>query len=225
VSDLERRFIGGASGPGNVELRSRNGETRTIGGYAAPFDKPSKNLGGFIEVYRSTAFNRVRGQGWPDVVARYNHDDNQLLGTTAAGTLRLRTDDFGLDYEVDLPPSMNHVYELTDRNDLRYSSTAFRVIEDDWGTSDQGYPMRSLMSVQLVDVAPVVSPAYLDSTAGLRSLATYAGADLEEVRALAEDDGLRKFFVLTGPEAHAKKETLGAAARVALLGKKQDPWV
>ena len=219
MSDLERRYT-----KGQVELRSRNGSGLTIGGYAVAYDKPSRNLGGFIEVTRSTAFNRVRGQGWPDVMARYNHDDNLLLGTTAAGTLRLRSDDVGLDYEVDLPPSMSHIHELVERTDVRHSSFAFRMIEDDWGTSDQGYPLRSLVSVALVDVAPVNSPAYPDATAGLRSLASKFDADLEEVRSLAADDNLRKFFATTGPEKHrAKPKTLGAAARMAILGREQDP--
>jgi HK97 family phage prohead protease len=218
MSDLERRYT-----KGQVELRSRNEAALTIGGYAAVYDKPSHNLGGFIEVVRSTAFNRVRGQGWPGVMARYNHDDNLLLGTTDAGTLRLMSDDVGLDYEVDLPPSMKHVHELVQRTDVRNSSFAFVLIEDDWGTSEQGYPQRNLMSVGLRDVAPVNSPAYPDATAGLRSLANKFDADFEEVRCLAKEDNLRKFFASTGPEKQrAQPKTLGAAARMAILGR-EDP--
>jgi phage head maturation protease len=83
MSDLERRFT-----VGRVELRAGS-EKRTFGGYAAKFNTQSKNLGGFIERIDPGFFSKSRGDGWPDVIARYNHDDNMLLGTTGASTLRL----------------------------------------------------------------------------------------------------------------------------------------
>jgi HK97 family phage prohead protease len=165
VAAVERRFT---TLP--VELRAA-GDTRKIGGYAAVFGKESRNLGGFIEVVNATAFNKSRGDGWPDVMARYNHDDNQLLGTTASGMLTLTVDEVGLDYSVTPPKSRADVVELVERGDVRKSSFAFRTPPggDDWGLSEeQGYPMRSLLSVQLVDVAPVNTPAYPDSTSEMR---------------------------------------------------------
>ena len=107
------------------------------------------------------------------MVCRYNHDPNMVLGTTAGGTLQLRTDNVGLDYEVLPPKSRADILELVERRDIQFSSFAFRVPPggDEWGTTDQNYPMRTLHEVQLVDVAPVLDPAYPDATAGLRSLA------------------------------------------------------
>jgi HK97 family phage prohead protease len=208
MSEFERRYTAG-----KVELRARN-EKRTIGGYAAKFEKPSQNLGGFIEVIQRSFFNKSKGDGWPDTLARYNHDDNMLLGTTGSGTLRLNVDEVGLDYEVDLPQARADVLELVERGDVHKSSFAFRVYEDDWTMSDQGFPQRSLLSGQLIDVAPVNSPAYLDTSTGLRSLADKFEADIEEVRSLAGKDELRKFFkVTTGPQAPQKRS---AAARLAM---------
>jgi HK97 family phage prohead protease len=211
TNEIERRYT-----IGRVELRA-GGEKPTIGGYAAKFEKPSQNLGGFIEVVRSTFFNKSRGDNWPDVQARYNHDDMWLLGTTAAGTLRLKLDEVGLDYEVDINPADPQamtVHARTARGDVGRSSFAFHAFEDEWGTSDQGFPMRSLISGQLVDVAPVNSPAYLDTSAGLRSLAAKFSADIAEVRKLAETNELTKFFTVTGQPAKPKK--LSAEAALAL---------
>ena len=208
MSEFERRYTAG-----RVELRARD-EKRTIGGYAAKFNTESKNLGGFIEKINPGFFNRSRSRSWPDVVARYNHDDNMLLGTTAAGTLRLMVDDIGLEYEVDPPASRQDILELVQRGDVTKSSFAFQVDEDDWTMSDQGFPMRSLLNGRLVDVAPVNTPAYEDTSAGLRSLAQKFEADFEEVRSLAGKDELRKFFkITTGPQAPAKRS---AAARLAM---------
>jgi uncharacterized protein len=222
MSDTERRFT-----PGQVEVRASAAEQRTIGGYAAKFNKPSQNLGGFVEVIAPSAFNRSRGNGWPDVMARYNHDDNMLLGTSTARTLRLEVDEVGLTYEVDVPRSRADVYELVQRGDVARSSFAFRVIGengDDWGLSDQNFPQRTLLSVDLVDVAPVNMPAYLDTSTAVRSLARHVHADPEEVRKIATDGELRKFFLRTDVDGGKPKATLGAAARMALLGRKSDPW-
>jgi hypothetical protein len=94
--------------------------------------------------------------------------------------------------------------------------------------TDQGFPLRKLVSGQLVDVAPVNMPAYTDTTAGLRSLAERMHAPLEEVRALAQSDDLKRFFTRTDkkgqPVPPAKPRTFGPAAAAALLARKSDPY-
>lgn len=245
MAAVERRFT---TLP--VELRAA-GDQPKIGGYAAKFNKPSRNLGGFIERVNPTFFNKSRGDGWPDVMARYNH--TTLLGTTAAGTLSLRVDEVGLDYEVVPPQSRSDVVELVKRGDVRKSSFAFRLGPegDDWELSEQGYPMRSLLSGQLVDVAPVDDPAYVDTTsalrslqnpesepalhlrqqglgpeAALRSLALKMQAEFDEVREMALADELRRFFVRTDGPAYVKPtpRVFGPSAAAALLARKSDPW-
>jgi hypothetical protein len=213
MNELERRYT-----PVPVELRA-DGDAQKIGGYAAKFNTPSQNLGGFIERVAPPAFNKSRGDGWPDVLARYNHDDNMLLGTVAGGTLSLRVDDTGLVYEVVPPAARSDIVELVSRGDVRKSSFAFRVASadgDEWTLSDQNFPLRTLLSVQLIDVAPVNMPAYPDATAGLRSLAEHMDADLDEVRSLAQQNELRKFFVRTdGPPTQRKLSLVEARARLA----------
>lgn len=187
--ESERRFTRGL-----VEVRAAGG-TKTIGGYAAKFNALSRNLGGFVERIDPGFFAKSEGDGWPRVMARYNHDNNMLLGTSRSGTLRLVTDGTGLDYSVDVPDSRSDVYELVQRGDVAESSFAFRTLDDDWSMTEDGFPVRTLLSGQLVDVAPVNDPAYLDTSTGLRSLAERAGADLEEVRAAAgADGGLKRFL-------------------------------
>lgn len=224
MGELERRFTAVP-----VEVRAE-GDRRSIGGYASIFNRYSQNLGGFVEVVERSAFNKSRGDGWPDVIARYNHDNNMLLGSTGGGTLRLALDETGLSYDVDPPAARADILELVQRGDVRKSSFAFRVMPegDEWGVNDQGFPTRKLHSVQLIDVAPVNTPAYTDTTAGLRSLAEHVGADVDEVRGMAERDELRKFFVRTdnrGKPVKPEKRTFGPAAAAALLARKSDPWV
>ncbi len=191
--DTERRFTRGL-----VEVRAA-GDSRTIGGYAAKFNTLSRNLGGFVERINPGFFAKSEGDGWPRVMARYNHDNAYLLGTSRAGTLRLQTDGTGLDYSVDVPTARGDVYELVQRGDISESSFAFFTFEDDWAMTDDGFPVRTLLSGQLVDVAPVNDPAYLDTSTGLRSLAEKTGAELAEVRAAAEAGELKRFLGAPAP--------------------------
>lgn len=218
MTDAERRFT---SVP--VEIRAAS-DKQAIGGYAAKFNRMSQNLGGFVERIDPGFFNKSRGDGWPGVIARYNHDDNMVLGTIGGGTLRLGTDEIGLAYEVDLPKARADVYELVQRGDVRQSSFAFIAYEDDWTTSDQGFPLRTLVSGQLRDVAPVNTPAYEDTSVGLRSvegalasLARKFEADESEVRQMAEAGDLMKFFKVAETKADAKRSAQAALAKALSL--------
>lgn len=215
-SDLERRFT---SVP--VEIRAGSDPVRhTIGGYAAKFVPAiSQNLGGFKEQIAPGAFNRSASQAWPDVQARYNHDDSMLLGTTSGGSLRLAVNETGLQYEVDMLDDAisERIYKLVARGDVRQSSFAFVSDVDDWAADDTGFPLRTLQQVRLVDVAPVNAPAYLDTTAAVRSLAAKFDAPVEEVRHLAQENQLKRFFVRTDDATDPLVKRRSAQAALAAV--------
>ena len=207
----EVRFI--ADKPELRRAESADGRTeRHIAGYAAVFTKPdgspafSRRLGGFVERVMPSAFDEaLRTLDQNNVVCRYNHKDDMVLGTTMADTLRLSTDKRGLQYDVIPPEHRGDVMELVDRGDVRYSSFAFRCPvpgeDDEWTESDWQFPLRSLHKVELVDVAPVLDPAYHDTTAVARSitgavesLASWLDADPSEVRSMLEAGQAKRFF-------------------------------
>lgn len=180
-----------------------NGQTGHIVGYASVFNKLSRKLGGFVEKVNPRAFTQSKAEGWQDVVCRYNHNDDFLLGTTRAGTCLVDFDDTGLMYDVNPPSFRQDIIELCQRGDCQHSSFAFRVPDggDDWGLSDYSYPLRTLLSVELVDVAPVITPAYPDATAALRamdgavnSLSQRFQAEPAEIRSLLESNMGVKLF-------------------------------
>lgn len=75
-----------------VECRGAQGKPKTIRGYAAVFNSRSKPLGpqGFTETVAPSFFNKHRGgNGFADVIARYDHRSDFLLGSVAAGNLGL----------------------------------------------------------------------------------------------------------------------------------------
>ncbi|HNV12132.1 MAG TPA: HK97 family phage prohead protease, partial [Propionibacteriaceae bacterium] len=177
---------------GVVELRASSDGAR-LGGYALKFNKLSRNLGGFVERIAPGALTKTLKDGG-DVLCRYQHEDEFLLGRTSSGTLRLSVDEVGLLYEVDLPNTSyaRDLEALADRKDVQHSSFAFQLMPggDDWSLTPEGFPLRTLTELHLVDVAPVVNPAYLDTTSGLRSLAESRHLDFDSVRAAAESERL-----------------------------------
>jgi hypothetical protein len=236
--EVERRFLGEHTRAAydmraGLELREEaNG--KHIVGYATVFNRRSRNLGGFVEEVDPQGPRRNQMEGFPGTVCRWNHDPNWLLGTISGRTLNMTVDRLGVFYDVLPPQSRGDILELVQRGDVRHSSFAFRVPAggDEWGvTDDTNYPLRRIMDYDSVDVAPVVSPAYEDATAGLRSLAEFKEIEFDEVRAMAEGDDLKRLFVRTDnrglpvrkPEP-AKPGMFGPAAAAALLSRKADPW-
>lgn len=223
----ERRFT---KFPPEIRTQGEGGPSM-IFGYAACYDKLSRKLGGFVEQVSRSAFITSKTEGWPDVVCRYNHKDDWLLGTTHARTLRLATDETGLVYEVQPPNARSDVLEYVARGDVRHSSFAFRVYPggDEWGLSEFNYPMRTLLDVSLVDVAPVLDPAYPDATSGARalngaieSLAGWVQGDPEEVRTMLQNGRGVEFFKRVSADGGGKRSQPAPARpkpRAAMTGQ------
>ncbi len=189
----ERRYTKGV-----VELREApaGSDSPVIHGTALRFNKLSQNLGGFVERVNPAALRKTLADGG-DVVCRMHHDDRYLLGRTSANTLRLNPTNEGLDYEADSPgTSWARDLEIQlRRRDVRHSSFAFRTVGDggdDWSLTDNGFPLRTLLELQLIDTAPVVNPAYLDTSSAVRSLAGRLDADPDEVAEMLRTGAIRK---------------------------------
>lgn len=190
----ERRIV-----PGECEVRA-TGSKLAIVGYAAVYGKRSQNLGGFVEEVAPSAFKKTIQEA--DIRALFNHEPARLLGRNRSGTLRLSSDDTGLYYEIDAnPKDPDHVsvVEKIERGDVTGSSFGFRMIDDEWGLTEDEFPLRTLKQVALFDVGPVTYPAYLETDSGLakralRSLASSRELPIEDVLAAAGANELRSLI-------------------------------
>jgi hypothetical protein len=204
------------------------------------FNSRSERLaGGFVEQVDPRCWAKSEGDGWVNVVARFNHLDEFPLGSTKSGTLRLGIDARGLDYEVDLPECREDVLEYIIRGDVSTSSVSFAVFQDHWSLSDEGLPLRTLQSARLLDVSPVTRAAYPSTSVALRGLAQSRSASLEDVVALAKKNQLGRLFTrsdlptgsLSGPRAladitrkrYAPQCLSGAQARADMMSKRYPP--
>ena len=154
--------------------------SRTIGGYAAVFDKLSRNLGWFREKIDKNAFDEA---DMSDVVAVLNHDFNILFARSSSGTLDLKVDKKGLVYEFEVPDTAagNDLLKLIDRKDISKSSFSFIVSEDKWEEDDEYGEIRTILKLKrVIDVSPVTFAAYTDTTVAKRSFDEFKQENRED---------------------------------------------
>jgi HK97 family phage prohead protease len=165
----------------DFEVRAE-GDGMTFVGYAAKFNSPSEDLGGFIETIEPGAFKRsLRARG--NVMLLVNHDSGRVLASTRSGTMRLMEDSVGLRVEADLPNTTDgrDMAELLRRGDLSKMSFGFSVMKDSWNSD---MTQRTLKSVKLFEASIVSFPAYTATEAMVRSLdkaAARAAVDADEL--------------------------------------------
>jgi len=155
-----------------IELRKDEDKPAVITGYAAVFDKLSLPLGfdgGFREKIAKGAFTKTIKKD--DIRALVDHDPGKIIGRKKAGTLTLREDDKGLRVEITPPDTQvgRDIVTSIERGDVDGMSFGFRTITDEWHIEDKK-EIRTLIEVDLSDVAPVTYPAYTSTTVAVRSL-------------------------------------------------------
>lgn len=167
------------------ELRAEaQGDKFQIAGYAALFNSPSKNLGGFVETVAPGAFDRALRE--KQVVRfTFNHSMDAVLARSDNGSLALSTDNKGLRFVAQLNQNIQQhrdIFEACKSGLYNECSFAFTVAPNGQTWSTDG-TQRTLTDVDLMDVSLVGVPAYAGTSAAARS-ASASTSDLL-ARALA----------------------------------------
>lgn len=206
-----------------LESRDNSGKPKSVlSGYAAVFYRDGDvstefRSGQVIERMMPSAFDAMLSEKH-DVRALWNHNPEHVLGRSKAGTLRLSTDAIGLRYEIDLPDTQaaRDLATSVTRGDVDGSSFAFQVRKlpnGDPGHSIKKHPdgsyVRSVQSVNLLDISPVTYPAYAGTSASMRDLEA-AVAELETINN-AKDANTDKAEI-------DAKEQFDLQVRMALVG-------
>src|ERR1035441_5107211 len=173
------------------EIRKNSDGSRSISGWAATFGDLSEDMG-FREVIKPGAFKQSLIDN-PDVLCLYGHDDNQILGRVASGTLEIAEDSKGLRFTCKLPDTSTarDLIALMERGDISSMSFGFAVPEggDTWQEIN-GQVIRTLKTVILFEISVVGQPAYLSSNVSLRSCPTSLRGKLKLKLKLKRDDDL-----------------------------------
>jgi HK97 family phage prohead protease len=167
----------------NFEFRD-DSDYMSFRGYAAVFNSESEPLP-FRETILPGAFSRsLRSRN--NVKMFVNHNMDQVLASSRAGTLKLSEDNRGLLVEADLPPTTyaKDLSIMMRRGDVDSMSFGFSVPRngDTW---NEERTERTLKEVRLHEVSIVTSfPAYAATTAQVRTidiLAKRAGCEVDSI--------------------------------------------
>lgn len=145
------------------ELRSATNDDSSIGqiaGYAIVWDTPSTNLP-FTEIIQKGALD---GVDLNDVLALYNHDFANVLGRVDSDTLKLKIDEKGLHFVLDIPDTtLGHdVYTNIKNGNLRGLSFRFTIADggERWQRVNDT-PTRVISKIETMREISLVSvPAY-----------------------------------------------------------------
>lgn len=157
-----------------IELRAAgDSKSPRLTGYAAVFDSPSQDLGGFTEIVKHGAFTRSLGSlPHSDPLALVAHLPHLVLGRRSADTLRLAEDQRGLHFDIDVPDTAaaRDLMVSIKRGDIRGASFAFSVPKggDSWNVHGTNV-VRELRDVDLHEITITASPAYLDTSVAMRA--------------------------------------------------------
>jgi len=149
-----------------TELKTRaepDGQDMYIEGYFAVFNRQTELWPGAYEEIAPEAFDETLSN---DIRALVNHDTTLVLGRNKAGTLELKTDNYGLWGRVKINPNdtdaMN-IYERVKRGDVDQCSFGFNIIEEETEWRDDGTVKWRLKKIDLHEVSICTFPAYEDT--------------------------------------------------------------
>jgi HK97 family phage prohead protease len=147
---------------------------------AASFNKLSRDLGGFREQIAPGCFTRSLENG-DDVMCLWNHSADKPLGRVSNGSLSVSQRADGLYYTCKLDrssPDHQSAYAAVRSGLVSECSFQFIADDDKWedGVQDpedrsKRFTRRTLRSAKLIDVSPVVFPAYGDNATNVQARA------------------------------------------------------
>lgn len=153
----------------DLECRQLGAEL-VIEGYSPVFERYSRNLGGFVEKVEKRSVSQLLQD---DQIITYNHDlTGPPLARRGAGTADISADDYGVHYRARLGSGeyARRVYDAVERGDAAGSSFTFAMgvtpdgePGDAWTQTEEGYLLRSLRAIRVIEMGPVTTPAYFDA--------------------------------------------------------------
>jgi HK97 family phage prohead protease len=178
------------SAPFQLE-RAEGDDGLTLSGHGAVFNEWTTIdswEGRFRERIAPGAFKKTLQENGSRVRLQFDHGQHPLIGSLPIGAIRkLKEDSRGLFVEARLADNwlVQPVREAIENESIDGMSFRFSVVAERWDEPDGKLPERTITEVRLMELGPVVWPAYEGTDVGVRSL--------ELARSLmAADDNTRR---------------------------------
>lgn len=152
MAGMEKRTFRGEK----LEIRKEGGKRFVEG--VLRYKVLSEDLGGFREQIAPSVFTRTLNAG-SDVKMLWNHNDDEILGSTKAGTLVLESRADGLHFSCLIPETASNRFETIQRGDVDGVSFGFIPEAETWDHNTTP-PTRTLTAARLIEISPTPFPAY-----------------------------------------------------------------
>ena len=179
----------------SFETRDSDDDGFTLEGYGAVFGQATRIdswEGTFDEQIDRGAFTKTLSERTP--VLQFDHGRDPATGSVPIGSIKqIRGDDHGLFVQARLHDNarVEPIRQAIASGAVDGMSFRFQVIRDDWDERGET-PLRTLKEVSLLEVGPVVFPAYAGASVGVRSIL----ATLDDVERAALIDEIRQAVLL-----------------------------
>ena len=150
-----------------TEIRATDGDDARVAGIGIVYDEWTEIWPGYKERVSKGAVRNA-----DTVKSFFNHDPDYVLSTLDSDpALVLRDTDHGLEFDSPIPPTTygNDLKINLQRKNVRGSSFAFDVHKDRWTRDENDVVYRDIVDLTLYEVGPVTNPAYIQTTATMRS--------------------------------------------------------
>ncbi|WP_348266424.1 HK97 family phage prohead protease [Edaphobacter sp. DSM 109919] len=144
--------------------------TRTLTGRAIVFNQRSQDLGGFQEIVSPGAVTETLS-GSPNILLLNNHNTSQPLASVRAGNLQLTTDSKGVSFRCKLDTRISYANDLAlsvENGVTQGCSFGFRTLKDSYA-NENGTLVRTLETIELLELTVTTCPAYLQTQVDVRS--------------------------------------------------------
>jgi len=185
------------SAPFSLE-RADGDDGLTLSGHGAVFNEWTTIdswEGRFRERIAPGAFKKTLQENGSRVRLQFDHGQHPLIGSLPIGTIRkLKEDSRGLFVEARLADNwlVQPVREAITSDPPAIDGMSFRfsVVAEKWADQDSDLPERTITEVRLMELGPVVWPAYEGTDVGVRSL------ELARSLIAADDDTRREIATI-----------------------------
>ena len=210
-----------------VDFFAEPSDGNTLEGYAAVFNQPamidSRSEGTFRERMMPGAFSKTIRERKP--VMMFDHGQHPMVGSIPIGaTQDLREDSQGLYVKAQLADNwlVEPVRDAIKNGSISGMSIRMAVMQEDWGTGDDSVDERSVKEVALMELGPVVFPAYEGTSVSARSREVLSALEDAEVRSevariLAAGVDMKSLESSEEDERTQRRTQMQRRARIALL--------
>lgn len=196
----------------NAQIRS-DVENRQISGYGVVFDSDSAPLtvldgrNGKVRVIERVTQESIKDADMSDVICSYNHNLEKILGRSSSNTASISIDENGILYTVRAGKQTyaEDLIESLDRGDVTGSSFMFTYDVQagyEFEEREDGTIVATFNKItKIIEMGPVVNPAYPETTAQNRSTDLMEGVK----RFLSEKDPIEEILDEVNEDAEAKR--------------------